>query len=120
MGNEWLQNLKVGDEVFVGSGSYGVSKAIIDKVTATQIAIGNRKYRKKDGYEIGSTGYSRPHLMPITDEWALSKILQGKCDRQSYDVGRIDFSRQPYGVLQEVSVLLAKVLTLLNPNGDRP
>ena len=119
MGSEWLQQLKVGDEVFVGSGSYGVSKATVDKVTATQIAIGSRKYRRKDGYEIGSTGYSRPRLMPITDEWALSKILQSRCDRQSYDVGRVDFSRQSYGVLQEVSVLLAKVLTLLNPNGER-
>ena len=48
-----LEHLKAGDTVYVNSRWHGISFYKIDRVTKTQIIIGNTKYNK-NGYQIGS------------------------------------------------------------------
>lgn len=52
---ESLENVKVGDVVIEHCRWENVI-ATVTKVTATQIVIGEDRYRKKDGYLIGSAG----------------------------------------------------------------
>ena len=50
---ESLENVKVGDVVVLHMGPYMKTGNKVRKVTATQIHIGNERYRKKDGNLIG-------------------------------------------------------------------
>lgn len=62
---EWLQSLKVGDEVAIRLGGWGPSRWEIRKVThatKTQITVGDaafRKYRRKNGRACGNPYSSR-------------------------------------------------------------
>lgn len=64
---KWLANIKVGDVVGVSRSPSTPSLNKVDRLTATQIIIGNMRYSKKDGYAIGSYRFSRPFLTEITD-----------------------------------------------------
>lgn len=62
---EWLNNLKVGDPVFIDDSCSMGGKAIIAQVkrlTKTQIVVGATKYRKDDGGQIGGSSYFRTRL----------------------------------------------------------
>lgn len=50
---ESLENVKVGDVVIEHYG-WRIAVAKVTKVTATQIVIGVNRYRKKDGWIVGS------------------------------------------------------------------
>lgn len=57
--SEWLENIKVGDEVGFRWGGLGATRRIsihtVVKVTKTQIVTDKGgRYSRKDGYEIGS------------------------------------------------------------------
>ena len=52
---ESLENIKVGDVVIERS-RWRIALAKVTKVTATQVVIGEKRYRKKDGYLVGSKG----------------------------------------------------------------
>lgn len=65
--NEWLSGLKVGDKVMVAyDGIPSVSK--VDKVTPTQIVVGNHRYSVKSGSVCGDTGWRTLHLEEPTEE----------------------------------------------------
>ncbi|CAB4130433.1 hypothetical protein UFOVP119_57 [uncultured Caudovirales phage] len=67
---QWLQELKAGDQVCVNSGfgSEAYQTLTVTKITATQIVCDNYlRYAKKDGYALGSRGYSRSHIEQVTD-----------------------------------------------------
>lgn len=50
---EWLESLKEGDWVIVqGSGGHERVRPVT-RVTATQIAVGETRYRRSDGHEMG-------------------------------------------------------------------
>jgi hypothetical protein len=78
--DEWVESLKVGDEVVVDSTSYGVSRyqaATVERLTATQIAVSARNHAGKPrrfrrvswASEIGSNStYHTPNLKPMTNE----------------------------------------------------
>lgn len=65
---KWLAALQAGDVVGVSGGFSGIpQERKVDRTTATQIIVGNRRYSKKDGYAIGSySRFSRPNIVMIT------------------------------------------------------
>lgn len=68
--NEWLKDLKVGDEVFVITSRYGTIATTlvkIDKITPTgQIVIGTSRF--KNGELMGSSYLSRTYLEEATKD----------------------------------------------------
>lgn len=68
--NDWLSELKEGDDVIVVSSSGGIRKkvATVTRTTKTQIIVGNSRYRKNNGYIIGSSCWCREYLMKPTPE----------------------------------------------------
>ena len=64
-----LENLKVGDLVVVrGSLIVGEELRKIERVTNSQIAIGNRRYRKKDGRLVGEGNWHYGFIKPATEK----------------------------------------------------
>lgn len=68
--HDWLQALKVGDEVAVCEGGVysGVSISKVTAASAQYIKIDNTRYRRSDGYQPGS-GYMRRCLRYPSDEY---------------------------------------------------
>jgi len=66
--DDWLNNLKAGDEVAVFDGwvSNATRIAKVDRVTQTLIVIGHSKFRRKDGYAPGN-GWHRSRISEPTD-----------------------------------------------------
>lgn len=65
-----FNDLKAGDEVVLISNGLGATKYLIqkiDRVTKTQIAIGNFKYRRNDGRQIGYNKYYGDRLCMPTE-----------------------------------------------------
>ena len=72
---QWLQNLKVGDDVYtVHSYSNYFDHAVVTRLTNTQIIIFNddsdveSKHSKKDGARIGNNGWHSYTLEPPTQD----------------------------------------------------
>jgi len=67
--NEWLQSLKVGDEVYLPA-AYGRGGEIyaITRVTQSQICIGGYKFWKKNGRSIGTDSWCSRSIRPVTIE----------------------------------------------------
>lgn len=88
----WLAEVKGGDSIAYINGYMGVvSMAVVDKVTATQIVVGPRRFNRVTGYLLGYQGYHRPQLVEVTQEVkdrvraddvsaSLSNILRAKAD----------------------------------------
>jgi hypothetical protein len=69
--NDWLANVSEGDHVLIEAGiSDMLRPAVITRVTATQIIIGDHKYRRRDGTQHGNFGAwtPAPRLLPSTPE----------------------------------------------------
>jgi hypothetical protein len=70
--SEWLQSLKVGDEVAVtGRWCERNFIATVSRVTATLIVTDGAelRFQRKTGYEYGSgSSYNRRRILEITDE----------------------------------------------------
>ena len=66
---ESLENVKVGDMV-IEHCHWRIAVSKVTKVTATQVVIGENRYRKKDGYLVGSVGswYRRRISLPKEGE----------------------------------------------------
>jgi hypothetical protein len=71
-----FQDLKVGDKVVLVSRGLGKDKYLlkqVDRVTKTQIVIGNSKYNRVSGFEVGSNGWYCDCLKMPTED-ALQKV----------------------------------------------
>lgn len=68
--NDWLLELKPGDEVIVDRGRYDhPSVEKVERLTATQIVVGGRHYQKTTGYQVGyGQSWNRPFLRRGTPE----------------------------------------------------
>lgn len=66
--SKWLESLKVGDEVALSDNWHEYSIMKVTKVTATQIVTKYGRYRKKDGFLVGGSGYLRSSICPLTNE----------------------------------------------------
>lgn len=65
----WLKDVKAGDHVYCINGYRGTIFSLeVDKVTATQIVCGARRYNRETGYLLGYNGYHRPQLIEATQE----------------------------------------------------
>lgn len=104
--NEWLEKLKASDTVII-RGNYNDALAAVDRLTATQIVIGNRRFNISNGYERGSDGWRRCRLAQATTE-AVEKIRRRRLVEK--------LSRLSQSELEEVSTeVLAGVEKLLFP-----
>jgi hypothetical protein len=66
---EWLATLKAGDEVHVSeSMTKDDSIRKVDRTTKTQIVIGNSKFRRSNGFPVGSDTWIRRHIEKPTAE----------------------------------------------------
>ena len=74
---ESLENVKAGDVVIEHCRWENVI-ATVTKVTATQIVIGGDRYRKKDGYLIGSAGSWFTRWISIPKEGEVEALKRQK------------------------------------------
>lgn len=72
---EWIQNLKVGDEVVIVGYGYthaNYSMANVTRITKAQIIVSKngyeQKFWKKDGEEVGGELYRKPSISPLTEK----------------------------------------------------
>jgi hypothetical protein len=65
--HEWLASLKAGDEVLADD-RWHPTIDTVERVTATQIIAGNRRFRKSDGYALGRDSWSRVRIRPVTQK----------------------------------------------------
>ena len=70
-------NAKVGDVVAIPYDGGDVKRYIIDRLTPTQVIVGDRRYRRDNGRAVGE---ERGYIIPWTDEHALqaAKYEAGK------------------------------------------
>ncbi len=69
MANGWLEHLEAGDEVIVRGGWDRAGEVRrVDRLTATQIVVGKSRYRRTDGYQVGSSGYRTARIEEATPE----------------------------------------------------
>lgn len=65
----WLMELKVGDYVAYPVGfADGLTTEKVSRVTATLIFVGNTKYRRSDGRQVGASVWDRTGLIELTEE----------------------------------------------------
>lgn len=74
---ESFENVKVGDVVIERS-RWRIALAKVTKVTATQVVIGENRYRKKDGYLVGSTGRWYPSRISLPKEGEIEELRAQK------------------------------------------
>ena len=74
---ESLENVKVGDMVIERS-RWRIALAKVTKVTATQVVIGENRYRKKDGYLVGSAGRWYPNRISLPKEGEIEELKRQK------------------------------------------
>lgn len=69
MSNEWLQNLKAGDEVIVTIGRAPFRQHIrrVERTTATRIIVDSNPYGRKNGYGIPYDLFGA-WIKPVTEE----------------------------------------------------
>jgi hypothetical protein len=64
-----LEKLQVGDKVFITSAGFKQQLATVDRLTATQVVVGNSKYSKGTGKLVGgSGGWCCQRIYPATEQ----------------------------------------------------
>ncbi len=100
MDNDWLANLKVGDEVIVSCGWGDGRSKKVGRITATQIVVGGYRYRRSSGAECGRD--SRGHIHQPTQE-RLDRIAH----RSLYQsLGGWNWKDESIGTMRKVMGLL--------------
>ena len=101
-----LEHLKAGDTVYINSRWHGISFYKIDRVTKTQIIIGNTKYNK-NGYQIGSRGaWNFTWIQEVTPE-IIQKYKKQKLQKTLIKLQEIKITDENYeDVLSHVNSLL--------------
>ena len=67
--SKWLESLKPGEHVWVSPNPMYTpagSIASVEDVTKLYVVVGNTRYRKKDGYEVGGDPWRRQHIEPAS------------------------------------------------------
>ncbi len=74
MNYEWINELKVGDELFFGSWNVTPYPCKVSRITKTQIVVtyndgrSSERYNRKTGCAVGSSGWSITRLIQNTPE----------------------------------------------------
>jgi len=68
--NQWLQELKVGDEVYIPKQyGRGYIRSFVQRITPSQIVVtGGDKYRKKDGCSVGTGIWNSSRIYQPTEK----------------------------------------------------
>lgn len=104
--SEWLESLKVGDEVATGSGMYGYSIRKVEKVTATQIVVEKSRFDRKSGWLKGEKfSYHFAYLQPVTNEIRREIIARHVRAKAS----RIDFLKATLQELRTLKSILSEI-----------
>lgn len=112
MDNEWLNNLKVGDEVVVSEGGIAnrVFRSTVERLTKTLIFIkGGQKYRRRGGHSPGTwdTGFllePTPENLEQVKESTL-KIMRRSLARR---LREYTWHKLPLETLEAIEKLLPK------------
>lgn len=75
--NEWLENLKPGDEVIIETGysCTSLSAGTVDRVTKTQVIVGSRRFGRACGWLVGRGNRTPVRLVQPTQE-CLNRLLR--------------------------------------------
>ena len=68
MSREDFKSLKAGDKVIINSSFYDDRVETIDRITNTQIVIGNSKFKRTNGWKIGDNIWNKTYLSIGTPE----------------------------------------------------
>lgn len=68
MSREDFKSLKAGDKVIIKSTFYDDRVETIDRITNTQIVIGNSKFKRTNGWQVGDSIWSKTRLLIGTPE----------------------------------------------------
>lgn len=102
--DEWAKSLKPGDEIAVGN-YHRKDIRTVDRVTATQVVVGDARFRRKDGMLVGDYhGLSRPYIMPATQkirDGVRREKLEAEIRRFADRLGRRD--AVPLDILEAVA-----------------
>jgi hypothetical protein len=101
MSDNWLENLKPGDEVCADR-----SRIVkIAKVTKLHVITeGGSKWGKRGGYLVGSTGWDRSWIRELTPE--LREQINVDLARESIE--RIKWKEQPCELILAVATLITR------------
>jgi len=105
---QWLQELKAGDEVVVRRGYvYGDYRlGTVERTTPTLVIVSGLNYRRRDGYTQGS-GYQRCQLIQPTQELR-DKIETTELLNKFSGTGVFD--KLPLDSLRQIDVILKAAL----------
>lgn len=65
---QFLESLKVGDEVLICRGGYHKIEGKVERMTGTQILCAGIRFRRADGMQMGRSGFARARIGPISEE----------------------------------------------------
>lgn len=99
-----LENIKVGDKLYIGSSYLHEGVYRVDRVTKTQVMVGTLRFRKRDGYQVG--GYAIARLATSEDEKRM--VAEKRYNTLLAAVRKIDFRRCS-------SDQLEKIIEIANP-----
>jgi hypothetical protein len=86
--SEWLESLKVGDQVALNGSYNDLLIRVVSRLTKTQIILDTgAKFRRDSGHLIGGDIWRRASITPVTKEIKL-KI---RTSNLKYKISRIDF-----------------------------
>ncbi len=87
-----FEEINVGDEVAQDSHWHGSSIHVVERVTKKQVVVGGNRFRREDGYVVGSTGHRRLRITPVTPEKrarAEKAVLCRKINNRVYEVEKL-------------------------------
>jgi hypothetical protein len=100
--SDWLEDLKPGDRVIVDSGFFGPTLRTVERVTATQILVGQSRYRRSSGSPVGGDPWARNYLREATPECVAQVRQRSLAER----LAKTKWSEYPLERLEAVAALL--------------
>lgn len=112
MNNEWLQNLKAGDEV-IQKDNYNRTVLTVSRTTKTQIIVTNShgcddRFNKSDGYLRGDRSWSYHYLVEATPELLLEVRNENRVATLGEYLSGVHWAKVSLDDLE-------KIHTILNP-----
>ncbi len=109
IGDKWLENLKVGDEVFVSRHWSGYEKGKIKRITKAQFVIDlgtyEQKFWRRNGYAVGCGIWDISELCEITPK-RLEEVEANRLVRIATDL------RGKLGIPSDIPTLKALIAAL--------
>jgi hypothetical protein len=99
---EWLESLKVGDEVAVEAWNGWHSIEKVTKITKTQIVTNLGRYKRGSGLTVGGSIWHSSEIVPVTDQ--IRKRV-----RKSIIISKLrqlDFTRMTLDQLERIQAII--------------